>query len=135
MRLRDSRMLARLMVIQRLSQRQLAMAAGWRSHTYVGRLLRGEVAGVEATAALRIAEKLGVPVEALFEAGSSAETGPDDKPMRSSAGSAAGSAGARGAMSTPHEAAVHAAVERHGLIGYYMPASRKADIPPSSARR
>lgn len=66
MLLRDHKKLARLMVIQEVSQRQLAAAAGWKSHSYLGRLLRGKVKSLEPEAALRIAEYLRVPVDDLF---------------------------------------------------------------------
>lgn len=66
MLLRDHKKLAKLMVIQEVSQRQLAAAAGYKSHAYMGRLLRGEVKSLEPEAALRIAEYLGMPVDDLF---------------------------------------------------------------------
>lgn len=74
MRLRDRKMLARLMVIQRVSQRRLAEAAGWRSHSYLGRLMRGEAHGVDPRAAQRIADQLCVPVSVLFAPDSSPES-------------------------------------------------------------
>lgn len=82
MRLQDRKVLARLMVIHHLSQRQMAEAAGWRSHSYLGRLLRGEAFAVEPGAAARIAAKLGVPMGALFTAGASPETESDDRDHR-----------------------------------------------------
>lgn len=66
MRIRDRRVLARLMIIQGVTQRELAAAAGWRSHSYVGRLLRGECSGIASTPARRIAARLGVEVADLF---------------------------------------------------------------------
>lgn len=64
--LRDRKRLATLMVIQEVSQRDLAKAAGWSSHSYVGRLLRGEVKTLEPEPALRIANHLRVAVDDLF---------------------------------------------------------------------
>lgn len=65
--------LARLMVIQGVSQRELAFAAGWASHSYLGRLLRGEANTLEPQAAVRIAHALGVGTDDLFIARSSSD--------------------------------------------------------------
>lgn len=65
--LRDRKKLARLMVIQEVSQRELARAAGWKSHSYLGRLLRGEAKTLDTDPALRIAHRLMVPVDDLFQ--------------------------------------------------------------------
>jgi transcriptional regulator with XRE-family HTH domain len=54
------------MVVHDVSQRRLARAAGYRSHAYMGRLLRGEVDTLEPTAALRIARFLQVEIGFLF---------------------------------------------------------------------
>lgn len=66
MELRDRKKLARLMIVQDVSQRQLAKAAGWRSHSYLGRLLKGTAKNLDTTPALRIAHFLQVGVEDLF---------------------------------------------------------------------
>jgi transcriptional regulator with XRE-family HTH domain len=66
MELIDRRRLLRLMRIRKLSQRQVAAAAGWKSHSYLGRLLRGEVKTLESDPALRIAHLLQSPVDDLF---------------------------------------------------------------------
>ena len=55
-----------LMVVRAVSQRRLARAAGYRSHAYLGRVLRGEVDTVEPGAARAIAGFLQVDVEFLF---------------------------------------------------------------------
>lgn len=47
--------LAKLMVLQDVSQRELAHAIGWKSHSYLGRLLRGDVKTLDPEAAIRIA--------------------------------------------------------------------------------
>ncbi|WVX88106.1 helix-turn-helix DNA binding domain protein [Gordonia phage LitninMcQueen] len=74
--LRDRKKLARLMIVQEVSQRELAEAAGWRSHSYLGRLLRGEAKTLDTTPALRIAHHLMVPVDDLFQVRM------DSKPVR-----------------------------------------------------
>ena len=66
MELRDRKKLARLMIVQEETHRSLSRAAGWKSHSYLGRLLRGEVKTLDTDAALRIAHKLRVPVDDLF---------------------------------------------------------------------
>lgn len=73
--LRDRKKLARLMVVQEVSQRELAEAAGWRSHSYLGRLLRGEKNSLEPDPALRIAHYLMVPVDDLFKTEVDRKTG------------------------------------------------------------
>lgn len=66
MQLTDRKKLAKLMTIQEVSQRQLAEAAGWKSHSYMGRLMRGEVNTLDTDAAARISKFLGVGVDDLF---------------------------------------------------------------------
>lgn len=61
------RRLQQLMTRQGVTQRELAAHAGWRSHTYVGRLLRGDADTLTVDAANRIAAHLGVPVDSLFD--------------------------------------------------------------------
>lgn len=64
--LRSGRALQKLMILQNVSHRQLAAAAGWRSHSYVGRLINGSAKSVEVASAVRIAERLSVRVDDLF---------------------------------------------------------------------
>lgn len=64
--LKDRQKLAKIMVIQGVSARELAKIAGWRSHSYLNRLLRGEVKSLKTDPALRIAHHLGVGVDDLF---------------------------------------------------------------------
>lgn len=64
--LKDRKQLAKLMVIQDVSARRLALAAGWKSHTYMQRLLKGDVKTLGTDPALRIAHFLGVGVDDLF---------------------------------------------------------------------
>lgn len=66
MQVRDLKKLRTLVVIQELSHRDIAEAAGWRSHSYVSRLLRGEVTTLRAEPAVAIAKLLGCPMEDLF---------------------------------------------------------------------
>jgi transcriptional regulator with XRE-family HTH domain len=75
MQLKDRKQLAKLMVIQNVSQRDLAKAAGWKTHSYLGRLMRGEVSTLEPEPALRIAKFLGVGVDDLFLTRVSGSTG------------------------------------------------------------
>lgn len=66
MELIDRKKLAKLMILNDVSQRQLAGIAGWKSHTYMQRLLRGEVKTLNTDPALRIAHFFKVPVDDLF---------------------------------------------------------------------
>jgi transcriptional regulator with XRE-family HTH domain len=66
MHLIDRKRLARLMVIQGVSGRELARAAGWGSHTYLQRLLRGTENTLAPEPAVKIATYLGVDVADLF---------------------------------------------------------------------
>lgn len=79
MRLTNRKLLAKLMAIQEVSQRDLAAAAGWTAHSYLGRLLRGEVDTLEVEPAVRIAEYLQIGVDDLFVARSSSVPGPHGK--------------------------------------------------------
>lgn len=73
MRLTELTRLKRLMAVQDVSARQLAKAAGWKSHSYMNRLLKGEAVNVEPEPAVRIAKFLGVGVDDLFVARLSTE--------------------------------------------------------------
>lgn len=75
MKLIDHKKLCKLMVIQGVSQRSLATVAGYRSHAYMGRLMRGEVNTLDPEPALRIARHLGVGVDDLFMPRLSTDTG------------------------------------------------------------
>ena len=66
MQLRDPGKLAKLMQVHEVSTRDLATAANWRSHSYLCRLLRGEVKTLKVEPAVLIAERLSVPVDVLF---------------------------------------------------------------------
>jgi transcriptional regulator with XRE-family HTH domain len=64
--LQDRKRLARLMVIQGVTQRELAEVAGWKAHSILGRLLSGKLKTLTPERAVRIAHHLGVGVEDLF---------------------------------------------------------------------
>lgn len=66
MQVRDHRKLARLAVIQELTHRQIAEAIGWKSHSYVGRIMRGKIHTIDPEAAVRWAHLLGVAVDDIF---------------------------------------------------------------------
>ena len=58
--------LAKLLLIQGVTQRELASRIGWRSHGMIGQLLNGSRTGVEPDKALAICKVLGVDVSDLF---------------------------------------------------------------------
>lgn len=66
MELIEPKRLAKLMVIQGISQRQLAEDIGWKSHTFVARLLKGDVKSLSPEPAIKIALRLGVGIDDLF---------------------------------------------------------------------
>lgn len=78
MKLRDPQLLARLMADaddgHGISQRELSIAAGWRSHTYMQRLLKGEATNLKPQPAARIAKRLRVPIDLLFVTKLSSDT-------------------------------------------------------------
>lgn len=75
MQVRDHRKLARLAVIQGVSHRDIAEAVGWKAHSYVGRILRGEVRTLTTDAAVKWALLMNVAVDDLFLAKSSRKPG------------------------------------------------------------
>lgn len=68
MRLIDRKRLARLIAIKGVSKREVARAAGWKSHTFLLRLLSGEVTTCEVEHAVKIARFLEVGTDDLFMA-------------------------------------------------------------------
>lgn len=60
------RKLLKAMLIDNISQRQLARDIGYRSHSYLQRILRGDPYGVSRPFAERIADRVGVPISDLF---------------------------------------------------------------------
>lgn len=79
MQVRDYRKLARLMLIQDISHRELAAAIGWQSHSYVGRIMRGTIRSVDPEAAAKIAHVLGVAIDDIFLTKVSKKTGQPDR--------------------------------------------------------
>lgn len=70
------KLLRKLMLIQGISQRDLAELIGWRSHSYLGRFIRGEVKSIDPEAAVRIAHIFGVGVDDLFLSKASTDARP-----------------------------------------------------------
>lgn len=75
MLLRDRKKLARLIDIQGVSVRAVARAAGWKSHTYLLRLLAGTAKGVDPEPAVRICAFLGADVLDLFSLNVTSDSG------------------------------------------------------------
>lgn len=78
MKLTNRKLLLKLMAIQGVSARGLARAAGWKSHSYMNRLLSDNaevrVDTLEIEPAVRIAKYLGVGIDDLFMARTSTDT-------------------------------------------------------------
>lgn len=79
--------LVRRMEAMGVSQRELARAAGWKSHSYMRRLITGEAATLNTDPALRIAHYLHLDVDDIFvtrvsTGGSQASTGAAQKARR-----------------------------------------------------
>jgi transcriptional regulator with XRE-family HTH domain len=74
MELKDRTLLASLMEAQGKSARHISRVAGYKSHTYVQRLLRGKAKNLEPIPAARIAHDLGVPFNLLFRTRVSSES-------------------------------------------------------------
>ena len=68
MKLIDLKRLKRLMIVQEVGVRELARAAGWSSHSYLSRMLRGKHDTLSIEPAVKIATYLHVGVEDLFVA-------------------------------------------------------------------
>lgn len=66
MELIDRDKLARRMKQMGVSQRELARAAGWKSHSYMRRLLTGDANTLNTDPALRIAHYLHLDVDDVF---------------------------------------------------------------------
>lgn len=70
----DPKRIAKLMAIQEVSGRKVAEQAGWKSHTYMQRILKGEAKTLEPEHAVRIAHFFGVGTDDLFVARTSSES-------------------------------------------------------------
>lgn len=66
MELRDRTLLKALMEQRGYTTRELSTLAGWKSHTYLQRLIRGEKTSLKTEPAARIAVALEVPFDLLF---------------------------------------------------------------------
>lgn len=71
---KDAELIGRLMATKGISRRQLARSMGWTAHSYVNRILAGNVRSVSPDAAVKIAYLLGVPVDLIFVPRVSGET-------------------------------------------------------------
>lgn len=78
MELRSPARLADRMEEYKVSQRELAKVAGWKSHSYLSRLLSGTETTLNTEPALKIAYYLGVGVSDLFITQS--DTPPAERP-------------------------------------------------------
>ena len=63
---KDAELLRRLMKASGVTARQLARDLGWSSHSYVNRILTGQVVTVRAETAQRVADRLEVPIGLVF---------------------------------------------------------------------
>lgn len=84
MRVRDPKQLKKLMLIQEVNSRELAQAIGYASHSYVTRILRGEIKTMTPERAARVARFFGVGVDDLFVPRLSTDTGPSVKHKKAS---------------------------------------------------
>lgn len=66
MKVIDPKRINKLMAIQDVSARELAKVAGYSSHSYLQRILRGEITTITPDRAVRIARHLQVGVDDLF---------------------------------------------------------------------
>jgi transcriptional regulator with XRE-family HTH domain len=62
----DPKKIKKLMVIQDVSARTLAEEVGYQSHSYITRILRGEITTMTPDRAARLARFLGVGIDDLF---------------------------------------------------------------------
>jgi transcriptional regulator with XRE-family HTH domain len=74
MEVKDAEFLRRLVETKGLTARQLARQMGWASHSYLNRILRGEVRTMTPDAAVKLAYLLQVPVDLVFVHRVSSET-------------------------------------------------------------
>lgn len=66
MQVKSPELIKVLMKDLKISGRQLSETVGWNSHTYLQRILRGEIRTVTTDKAEKIAITLGVPRDVLF---------------------------------------------------------------------
>lgn len=70
----DGELLGRMIKVKKYSQRQFADMMGWKSHTYLQRLVRGKVRSVTPETAALMSHYLEVPMDVLFVTKVSANT-------------------------------------------------------------
>lgn len=75
MQVKSPELIKVLMKDQNISGRQLSEMVGWNSHTYLQRILRGEIRTVTTDKAEKIAVTLGVPRDVLFVPKASSDPG------------------------------------------------------------
>jgi transcriptional regulator with XRE-family HTH domain len=68
MLVKDADLLRRLLDTKGLTARQVTRSMGWKSHSYLNRILAGQVRTVTPDAAVKIAYLLQVPVDLIFVA-------------------------------------------------------------------
>ncbi len=79
---KDAELIRRLMASHRpspISARQMARELGWKSHSYLNRILAGDARTVTPDAACKIAYLLGVPVDLIFDPRVSANAARNEK--------------------------------------------------------
>lgn len=67
MQVKDAGLIKRVMESKRISNRSLARQMGWRSHSYINRIISGQERSVTPDTAIKVAHLLGVPVDLFFE--------------------------------------------------------------------
>lgn len=63
---KDAPLLKRLLQTKGISARSMAGSLGWKSHSYMNRILNGEATTVTPEVAMQIAYVLQVPVDLVF---------------------------------------------------------------------
>lgn len=66
MEVRDLEMLKSLQIVRKVSNRDLAKIAGYKSHSYMNKLMKGDATTLNPEPALRLANYFKVGVEYLF---------------------------------------------------------------------
>lgn len=110
--LKDRKMLGRLIALQDWSIRGLAHASGFKSHSYLNRLVLGRVGTCSAERAVALCANLQVPLDSLFVTKMSSDPVQASKgrPFRAGAASPAGTAdGAASGRGSRRETAALAA--------------------------
>lgn len=76
--IKDAELIRRMMNTHRprkITARQMSRELGFASHSYMNRILNGEVRSVTPDTAMKIAFLLGCPVDVLFDAKASGNAG------------------------------------------------------------